>query len=86
MLVEVKPHTKLRLRQRRKTWARRIRNWAVPNWRQVIFSDEFLDIMETVWNHIMHRLLEDPPSTVDELRLRVRQYWKELTANYLKNL
>ena len=38
-----------------------------------------MNIIETVWGHIMSELRADPPQTIPQLRQRVQQPWDEST-------
>ena len=45
-----------------------------------------MNIIETVWGSIMVKLRRDPPIDIQTLRNRVREYWGQITQQYLLNL
>ena len=45
-----------------------------------------MNIIDTVWGHIMEGLRNDPPLAIIDLRQRFRQHWDELTQQYLESL
>lgn len=45
-----------------------------------------MNIIESVWAHIMVKLRRNPPNTLDELRQRLQLHWGEITPNYLERL
>ena len=45
-----------------------------------------MNIIETVWGHIMSELRADPPQTIPQLRQHVQQPWDERYLRYLRCL
>lgn len=45
-----------------------------------------LNPIEHVWGHIKAKLADDPPTSLEDLKLKIQMYWNDVSLGYIRNL